>query len=665
MDSSSGNETPPSKAKCKRKAHSQKYLEKWENDPRFKGWLTKSMKGPEYFHCKACSADGKAGKSEIEKHADGKKHKKCVETIKSTKSVLDMPSVSGQRKEVQVKQGELILVSFLNEHNLPHSAIDHLVPAVQAACPDSNIAKQFKCGRTKCTAVIKNVLGGEVRDDLIELLRNNHFSLIADESTDKGCTKHLALVARVATEYGVKDAFFTLIPLSSATAVSLYDHVKKLFTDTGIPYKDNMIGFAADGASVMMGQHHSLSKLLKDDIPDLFVLKCVCHSFHLCASSACDKLPRSIEDLARGVYNYFQSPKQASALKEFQEFVSVKPHKLLHPSQTRWLSLQSVVKRLLEQFPALKLFFTSAVLEDRLLAAESILLKLNNPVTQLYLEFLDFVLPLFNDLNCEMQSQQPKLYLLHKRISTVFHSLVENYLKDSYLKSTSLSSVRVRDPVNFVPLEEIYLGGRVTLSLQADHGINQQELHNFRLRCLDFYIEGAAQIQKRFSLSDPTLQCLSAMDPSSVTTKSVPSIAPLASFFPRLVPSNNINELDREWRQLRNLELDAELNVDMCQFWHKVRSMKKGDDTPMFPLLGNFMKSLQCLPHSSAAVERVFSQVNLMKTKMRNQLNTSTLIGMLHAKEIYKEEPCYNFKIKPSHVRRMTADVLYKDCPEN
>lgn len=118
-----------------------------------------------------------------------------------------------------------------------------------------------------------------------------------------------------------------------------------------------MIGFAADGANVMMGVNNSLSTLLKQDIPNLFVMKCICHSFHLCASYDCKKLPRSVEDLARDIHNYFLSPKQSMAFKEFQEFADVKPHKILHPSQTRWLSLHSVVKRLLEQLPALKLFF--------------------------------------------------------------------------------------------------------------------------------------------------------------------------------------------------------------------------------------------------------------------------------------------------------------------
>ncbi|MPC70123.1 hypothetical protein E2C01_064362 [Portunus trituberculatus] len=67
------------------------------------------------------------------------------------------------------------------------------------------------------------------------------------------------------------------------------------------------------------------------------------------------------------------SPKRMGILKGFLSFVNVRPHKLLHPNQTRWLSLHMVVVRLLEQYEALKLYFTGAVLDDRLLACENIL----------------------------------------------------------------------------------------------------------------------------------------------------------------------------------------------------------------------------------------------------------------------------------------------------
>lgn len=63
-----------------------------------------------------------------------------------------------------------------------------------------------------------------------------------------------------------------------------------------------------------------------------------------------------------------------------------------------------VVSRLLEQYSALKLYFTNAVLIDKLVATETILERMSNPITKLYLLFLDFVLPVFNKVNKLMQS---------------------------------------------------------------------------------------------------------------------------------------------------------------------------------------------------------------------------------------------------------------------
>lgn len=94
-------------------------------------------------------------------------------------------------------------------------------------------------------------------------------------------------------------------------------------------------------------------------VPNIFVLKCICHSFALCASNACCKLPHFIETVTRDIHNYFaNSPKRISEFKAFQDFCNVKAHKILHPAQTRWLSLLSVVERILEQYNALVLFFT-------------------------------------------------------------------------------------------------------------------------------------------------------------------------------------------------------------------------------------------------------------------------------------------------------------------
>ena len=73
------------------------------------------------------------------------------------------------------------------------------MPAIQAICPDPDIVKKLKCGKRKCEATVKNVIGRKERDALLVHLRENCFSPIVVESTDRDCTKYLAIVLRVAT----------------------------------------------------------------------------------------------------------------------------------------------------------------------------------------------------------------------------------------------------------------------------------------------------------------------------------------------------------------------------------------------------------------------------------------------------------------------------------
>ena len=177
-------------------------------------------------------------------------------------------------------------------------------------------------------------------------------------------------------------------------------------------------------------------------------------------------------------------------LEEFQEFVNVKPHKLLHPCQTRWLLLHSVVSRLLEQYNALTLDFTDAVLSERLLACENILMKLKDPTTKLYQEFLDFVLPIFNTLNKQMQSETSQIHTLHKSVSRSYRAILECYLKDEYVKKT-LQDIRPRDPGNFKELDDMYFGISVEMTLSQTESTLKEAINQFKLRCLDFFI-GAA-----------------------------------------------------------------------------------------------------------------------------------------------------------------------------
>lgn len=53
---------------------------------------------------------------------------------------------------------------------------------------------------------------------------------------------------------------------------------------------------------------------------------------------------------------------------------------------------------------------------------------------------------------------------------------------------------------------------------------------------------------------------------------------------------------------------------------------------PKYPNLMKVVGCVMSLPHSNAAVERVFSQLNLIKTDLRNSLKPCSLVSLLHIK---------------------------------
>lgn len=71
--------------------------------------------------------------------------------------------------------------------------------------------------------------------------------------------------------------------------------------------------------------------------------------------------------------------------------------------------------------------------------------------------------------------------------------------------------------------------------------------------------------------------------------------------------------------------------MDVETFWVKISEIKE-EDTFIFHELSEFCKNILSLPHSSAATERVFSILNLNKTKLRNSLAVETCNYMLHTK---------------------------------
>ena len=401
------------------------------------------------------------------------------------------------------------------------------------------------------------MLAKRFRNELEAVLRCTSFSIIIDESTDISIKKQLAIVVRFfcEKENKIKSQFFKLLEVAAGDATTLVSCITSLFEKEKIPL-DNMIGYAPDTTNVMFGQHHSVVSLLKDRLPNLMVMKCLCHTAHLCSSHACEKLPRAIETLIRDIYSHFNhSAKRLAEYQTFQHFTDTEPHKILKPAQTRWLSLEQCVLRVLEQWSALEAYFENSVEKDRLVSSQNILSALRNPIFKLYFFFLKYVLPKFTHFNKLFQSEKPNVHFLAKSLTTTYKAFLSCYMSTTYLQSRPINDVDPTSSSHMLPLFSMSMGEDVSNFLTKPEIVNmKREVMGFLEHVRLFYVEAATQIKQRFPIDDPIIKSLGFLNPDTLHSTKVADVLQIASKFPNVVSTEDLRKLDDEWRELQFID---------------------------------------------------------------------------------------------------------------
>ena len=645
------NDSDKPSSKCRKSVKKlRKYSDKWLLNPKLREWIQPSSKGYKPY-CKYCDKILAGSVSNLEKHASTKIHLTRMQSLKNQVKVVDGEAgelrLIGEAKEKaiiarQAIRLEIAMTAWIVSNNKEISTMDSLPGLMKKFIPDSSIVKHIACGRTKTTCILKNVIAPYAIDRLSLKLRACNFSLIVDESTDKTGTKFLVMIARhydMSTSE-VKEDFLALPVVTDASAAGLKKLIYEVFRGRNIPLK-NLVGFASDNASVMLGKNNGLAAQIKKDVPWLSVFGCICHSFALCSAAACEKLPAEIVKFSNDIYTYVSnSAKRLREFKEFQEFCNVAEHALLYPSATRWLAFEAVADRLLEQWEALILFFTIPAQEGRDPQAAKLYGALKDPSVKLYYFFLAYVLPTVNRLNLEFQSTEVKVHRLLKCVGETLTEIARNFINDEgfTLAKGSPFAINFTNPRNFKNLEkEIYFGAQFEMFVfdSIEKGtLDDRRLTSIKKNCLTFYIALCSEIKTRIDSEDPLLKMLDWLSPKTAMSGQVPSIIALFRHFqPCFEESINVELLNREWRRLPLLkdELDA-AKGSVQKFWNCLSSIEDGTGDPAFTALPKFMRVMMSLPHSSASAERQFSTLKMVKTPFRNRLLPDTISDIMHVK---------------------------------
>ncbi|KAF9406904.1 hypothetical protein HW555_012882 [Spodoptera exigua] len=207
-------------------------------------------------------------------------------------------------------------------------------------------------------------------------------------------------------------------------------------------------------------------------------------------------------------------------------------------------------------------------------------------------------------------------------------------------QTTDAYKIEYANPRFFLPLEKIYIGVAAQASIdEFSREIPPTQIADFRKTCLSFYIEALAQIRKRFSFEDPLFDLLeNVLNPIKAQKFEVKDLSCVIKRFPNIIIPDTEN-LHKEWKKHAFLdfsELNMSPDLPVEEYWNKILKMTDGTGEPMFPNLKEIIKVLLVLPFSNACVERVFSQLKLIKSDQRNRLNTDTIAALMATKAAVK-----------------------------
>lgn len=422
---------------------------------------------------------------------------------------------------------------------------------------------------------------------------------------------------------------------TEANAQTLFEKLIFSFDEENIPL-NNIIAFCSDTCNLMMGKNNGLSTKLQKKIPFIEIIKCNCHIEHLCARYAMECIPKSCEQLVSSIYNYIHhgNGKRNEKWLKFQKNRNLDPLNALKPGSTRWLSLSGCVSQFLGRWTALLNYFEKESLTEK--SAKSIHHDMSIPLMKVYFYFLEHVLSTLTHLNLKMQSTKSSFNEENEEMIKLYKKLLYLYMNENFL---SKSNIREIDPLSTSSLKPI---NKINIGLDAVDEIKKTNIpillqFFFYKDCQNFLRTSCNQLKSRldFNLYDRMNKRI-YLHPKNVINKKFhedhKDFNDVINSFPSLVDPSKINLINNEWKailEVRNLSDFISDEDDIDTFWVKVLYIVDENEDIIFKNIAELAINILLFPNSNASVERLWSKLNLEKTKLRCKLLFSTLRSIL------------------------------------
>ncbi|XP_043283199.1 uncharacterized protein [Venturia canescens] len=608
-----------------------KFRPEWRKLPDMKRWLTQT-KDPSRAFCKYCKVELVALLNNLRIHAKSDKHRNAADKY-----------LPASRKRAVNKSEAVSTVTKQREkqHRQPDER-EQPAPSrlAYAAMLEANAVFDYPSRLQRNTSSEASVdeiertnqitsLGSHYFESLVKDIGDSYYSLLLDESPDITVNKILGIAIRYysASSMRIVSAYLGLTKIEDATVADIVGAIKKMLHRAHLKL-ENLQGIGLDNASTMVEINLNIHGVLKLDVPHLKLFSCLCHSLQLAVSEASlNTLPNNIEFMIRETYNWFaHSSTRRLKYSELYDAINGEedPVKIPQATGIRWLSIDTVVERILAQWQRLECHFETSRSKHSCLTADVLYKIYQDKSYFVYLKFLQPILGSVQETSRNFESKTADPTKLLSDLKMLYASIANRVVQ-----STALISTNERNNRGHLNLSSAMASALDTAC--SEHGIHGEAKASLKSRCVSFLVNLKKELEKRLPPDFEMLEKMNLFSVSECLKSDRMPITDVASYFEKNSAPSTLSRIESEWDKLRAINWKE--TTDTEKFWIEVVKYRdsSGEQQP-FKLLSNLAFKILCLPHSNAHVERIFSQIDRIKSELPNETDLALFDSVLHVR---------------------------------
>ena len=420
----------------------------------------KSVFGEKHsFHCTYCKATLSVrtkGVTAVKDHEYTDKHKKHAASyegqaeFKSDGSLQDLQTLKAHLSPQDViVRAEIIEVLNTVECNRSFKTANNDTERYKKMFPSDPVAQGYSQGETKMKYNIQFGLAPYIKQKLKSDCLDKPFVFLFDETTTSQVKKQYDGYIRFESSITnqIETHYCGSMFVGHCTAKDLLEHFFHFIEDLGLDIQ-HLMNLGMDGPNVNKKFNNDLKKELDSKAETSFLdigscnLPAVNNSFGKAVQVLKDLEIIDLDQFAIDLHFFFKlSAARREDYAKIAELTDITAVYMMKHVQTRWLSIEKVLVRIMEQFNNLKVYFLETLPKQKNFKRDIATSKLGVPnryqriaallkskVTVAYVAFVVHTAAPFKRFMLTFQTREPMIHLLYDEMIKLLKSVLGTFI---------------------------------------------------------------------------------------------------------------------------------------------------------------------------------------------------------------------------------------------